>query len=895
MRISSAIPERLARVLTGVLLLPLAAMAGTTGKIAGQVTDARTGEPLPGATVIIRAQIVDGRETALQPVQGTGADDKGRYFLINVRPGQYVLEASVIGYQRVVKRPIRVEVDRTSTIDFALSEEALAGEEVVVTAERPLVVKDLTSSSAKVSGEDLKALPVEGFQEVLTLQAGVTRGLGGDLHIRGGRSSEIQFYVDGIAIANPFSNSLAVPVENNAIQELEVISGTFNAEYGQAMSGIVNIVTREGSESYRGSFSVYAGDFLSRRDEVFYNIDKIDPLAQRYAEADFSGPLFTPKLKFFASGRFTDQENWLYGRRVFLPGDSSSFRATDPSQYYLERRGDSAAVAMNPYQSLSGQVKLTYNLTPKIKLSYNLLASASEGQSFSNFYRFNPDYRPTSYTRAHNHMFRVDHVLGRRAFYTLNLASYENDVKSYVYKDPFDPRYRATFERGIQPQFVFSTGGVSPAHFYRNGKTYALRGDLTMQVNNAHLVKAGAEVRYHKLKNEFFNVEVNPRKYGDYAVRIPPLSSFDHDAYDRDPLEFAAYVQDKIEIKDLIVNAGLRFDYFDARATVPVDLRDPGNKIFIQEEALAYRSVKAKTQVSPRLGLAFPITAQGVIHASYGQFFQIPEFSRLYDNPEFEVVGAFNSIIGNADLEPQRTDMYEVGLQQQLTSFLAVDLTGFYRDVRNLLGTDLHETYAADLYGRYTNSDYGSVRGVTLSAEIRLPSHHLTGGFDYTYQVAKGIASDPRQKFFDAQGRNESAIVLADLDWDLRHNGNAYLNWAHASWGGSLIARLNSGYPFTPARFIELRNEGRYKGDLFLDLRAYKRFNLGTVRPEFFVKVDNLLDSFRRDLLPQVDPRDEAAHRANGLDLINTRYQFALNPASQPVPREVKFGVKVDF
>jgi hypothetical protein len=161
--------------------------------------------------------------------------------------------------------------------------------------------------------------------------------------------------------------------------------------------------------------------------------------------------------------------------------------------------------------------------------------------------------------------------------------------------------------------------------------------------------------------------------------------------------------------------------------------------------------------------------------------------------------------------------------------------------------------------------------------------------------VAKGIASDPQQKFFDAQGRNESTIVLVDLDWDLRHTGNAFVNWTHTSWGGSLIARLNSGYPFTPRGFTELRNEGRYKGDLFLDLRAYKRFEVGPLRPEVFVKVDNLLDTIRRDLLPEVDPRDEAAHNANGLDRINTRYQYALNPARQPVPREVKVGFKVDF
>lgn len=885
-------PQFTRLVVAAWLLFTTIAAAGTTGKIAGLVLEAQSREPLPGANIIVRAEIIDGREIPLKPVLGATSDVKGRYFILNVRPGQYVVEISYIGYQRLVKKPIKVEVDRTTTLDFEVREETVQGEEIVVTAEKSLVVKDLTSSSAKVSGEEIKSLPVEGFAEVIKLQAGVTEGLGGELHIRGGRTSEIQFYVDGIAISNPFTNSLAVPVENNAIQEVEVISGTFNAEYGQAMSGIVNIVTREGTDRYTGSVSVYGGDFVTSHENIFYNLDDINPTAQQYYEANLSGPLLTSKLKFFASGRFNDLTNWLYGQRIFLPQDSSSFRATD-GNYYLERSGDSSNVAMNPSRSFSGQVKLTYQLLPAMKLSYNLIGNSSKSQGYSNFYRLNPDARPTSYSYATNHLFKIDHVLNKRAFYSLNLALYENDAKSYVYENPLDARYRFIYQRNIQPQFVFSTGGLSAGHFYRNSKTYAARGDFSMQVNNANFIKLGAEARYHKLYLESFNVNVDPRRFGDLNPRIPPLSAFDHDAYNRDPLEISAYLQDKIEIKDLIVNLGLRFDYFDARANVPVDLRDPGNKIFIKENA--YQKVKAKTQLSPRLALAFPITEQGVVHVSYGQFFQIPEFSRLYENPEFEVLGAYNSLIGNADLEPQRTDMYEIGLQQQLASFLKVDVTGFYRDVRNLLGTELFETYTVDQYGRYANSDFGSVRGLTLAATIRVPEAHLTAGVDYTYQVAKGIASDPRQKLFDAQGRNESAIVLADLDWDLRNSGSAYLNWTHASWGGSVITRLNSGYPFTPSGFRELRNQGRYKGDLFMDVRAYKRFKFSGLRSEIFVKVDNLLDTFRRDLLPEVDPRDDAAHRANNLDVVNTRYQFLLNPAAQPAPREVKAGLKVDF
>lgn len=886
------------------IILPAFAFGGTTGKLSGIVLDAESKQPLVGANVIIKAEIINDRELPLETPTGAATDPNGFYFILNVRPGQYVLQVMYIGYQTVTKKPISVAVDRTTKLDFDLSMQTIEGKEVVVIAQREMIVVDQTSSSAKVSGEDIKGLPVENFQEVLQLQAGITTGLDGSLHIRGGRSSEIQYYVDGIAISNPYTNSPALPVENNAIQELEVISGTFNAEYGQAMSGIVNIVTRDGIDQFTGNVTVYQGDFLSNHSDVFENIKKFNPLAQQYYEFSLSGPLLLKNLSFFASGRIVDQENWLYGKRIFLTSDSSNFSTPNPDSWYIERSGDSTAVPMNPYNTYSGQFKLNYAVSPAFKLSYNFIANSSNGKNYNHYYKLNPDGITTNYTNAYNHLFKIVHTLSSRVFYNLNLAFYKNDLQSYAYENPFDSRYRSIYRSGSPPQFIFSTGGVIPYHLYRTSQTYAIRADMTMQVDNINLVKLGAETRYHQLDFEHYTIDVNPQRYGDFESHIPPITSLDHDQYQRNPIEFAFYVQDKIEIQDFIVNAGLRFDYFDARSKIPTDFRDPANKLFPRAESEAYSNARRKTQISPRLGLAFPITSKGVIHASYGQFFQIPEFARLYENPEFEVAGVYGSFLGNAGLEPQRTDMYEIGLQQQLTDFMAVDVTGFYRDVRNLLGTELFQTYQSDIvYGRYINTDYGAIRGVTLSGEMRLPASGISVGFDYTYQVAKGIASDPKQKFYEAQGKSESQTILVPLNWDLRHTASAFVNLTRNDWGGSVIARLNSGYPFTPpdpstqrrSDIFELHNSGRYKGDLFLDFRAYKKFHINRFGLEAFVKIENLFDKLRNDLFPEVDPRDETAHRANGLERINTLYDYRSDPAIQPIPREVKFGLKIDF
>ena len=215
-------------------------------------------------------------------------------------------------------------------------------------AERSMVVKDLTSSSSKLTSEELMNLPIENLQDALQIQAGVTTDLGGGIHIRGGRSSEIQYYVDGIAIANPFYNGLAVPVENNAIEELEVISGTFNAEYGQAMSGIVNIVTKEGSTEFLGNLSVQVGDLFlpmtissSASTRLTRFRSSILKVSQR--------PYLKDRVTFFVSGKVSLLDNWLWGttrdsnRRILLP-----LPPAQPEDWYIEETGDGVLVPMNP-------------------------------------------------------------------------------------------------------------------------------------------------------------------------------------------------------------------------------------------------------------------------------------------------------------------------------------------------------------------------------------------------------------------------------------------------------------------------------------------------------------------------------------------------------------------
>jgi len=877
-------------LLMATLWVTAGAAWAQSGKIEGRVVD-QEGEPLIGVNVIVEGT-----------TRGASTDLDGNYFILNVRPGTYNLVASYLGFDTVTITDVEVSTDRTTTINFELFESGLMLGEVVVSAQANMITRDRTSASAKVSGDDLTILPVDNFQQAVSLQAGVTRGQGGTLHIRGGRSSEVKYYVDGIAVSNPFNFGLSVPVENTAVQEVEVISGSFNAEFGQANSGIINIVTREGGDAYRGTFISSLGGYFSNRDDIYFEIDEANPVGIRSFEGSFSGPTPFKPIKFFINARYSEDEGHLFGRRIFSPADSSNFSSANADSWNIVSTGDSSIVSMNDRIGLTTLGKLTWDMTRDIKLSYSFTRGYTRASFYNHMYRLNPDFMPTQRSENFNHLVTWNHVLSNRLFYNVRVTANMTNFTQYVYEDPTDPRYRYIFGRGNQPSFMFSTGGVDNYYLDRNSATYALRFDITRQTGRHHLIKAGFEYRYNELNYEDFRIQVNPFTFGDFTPRIQFNDARLYRQYSRTPLEISAYIQDKIEIEDLIINVGLRFDYFDPQSRVPTDLRDPDNSLTNRPEEEAFRDADVKWQFSPRLGFAFPITASGVIYASYGQFFQIPEFQRLYENPRFAVRGGtFNTVLGNADLEAQRSVLYEIGLQQQLNPFLALDLTVYHRDIRNLLGTQLFEAYSGgDSYGVYQNVDFGSVRGVTAAFSLFEPSSGLSASLNYTYQSVRGNGSDPQQAFFDAQNNTEATAVLIPLAWDLRHNITGSIAMRLQDWNVGVTGEYRTGYPFTPRDIVgsvvtEQRNEARYNPEVYFDLRASRVIRIGGVTGQFFLIGENLLDFYRTDRYPNLRRDEIEASRASGIERVNTREDFVRNPLVQPTPRIIRAGVQFDF
>ncbi len=892
-----------------LVLLPLCVRAGTTGKIAGTVIEAETGEPLPGVNVIVSGTNL-----------GAATDLQGTFHILRVPPGQYSVRATMIGYRPFQYNQVRVSIDKTTNLTFELEPEVLdLGESVIVVASKPLVERDLTSTSASVSSDLIERLPVETVQDVVNLQAGVVEG-----HFRGGRTGEVAYLIDGMAINDVYSGDYSVQVENTAVQELQVISGTFNAEYGQAMSGVVNIVTKEGGTRTHGHISGYVGDIVSPHTETFWNVDAFNPTYN--ADFSLSGPVpgTGEHLTYFTSGRFYDTEGHIYGKQVFLPSDSSNFPSNDVRDWMIESRGrtfrfdsredfdriqDSIRTAapykaMNPSRRLSGQLKLTYRLSGSHKLDYEGLIQHRKYRDYDHRFRYNPDGDFWRIQLGWNNSLSWTHVLSNSTFWTLKLARFYSDYKQYVYSDPDDSRYENPDLLRAASGNAFLTGGQQMWHFKRNTTTSVVKLDFTSQVHRAHQIKMGAEGRLHRLWLRSFEIRLN--RDTNWAPSVPTQTQGiqNNDDYLYHPVEWAAYIQDKIELTYMVVNAGVRFDLFASDGYLPTDFQNPTPE--------SVREASYTSQISPRFGLSYPITDRGAIHVSYGHFFQIPNFEHLYTNPEYELYATSNygstpppervpNTIGNAALKPQKTTIYEMGLQQQLATDIALDVTAYFKDIRNLLGTEILHTTTGIRYARYINRDYGNVKGVTVSLEKR-----VGGGFgatlDYTYQIARGNASDPSSAFLDVQAGREPQKQLVPLSWDRTHSLNLTVTAGNPDdISASLIGRLGSGLPYTPTQQnvrTAVENSERRPAVYTFDLYASKNMSISGNQASVFVRIFNLFDrKNEREVYTDTGSADYTLSALTGGTVfgLNTLDEYITRPDFYSGPRQILMGISLDF
>ncbi|MBN1466208.1 TonB-dependent receptor [candidate division KSB1 bacterium] len=883
----------------------------TTGKVAGKVVDKETGEPLPGANVTI----VDTR-------YGAASDADGDFFIINVPPGLYTLRATMMGYSVVQMTDVKVSINSTVNLRFEMAPAVIEGETVTVTASLMSYKKDQTSSVRHISSDQIEVLPLENLDDVIEMQAGVVEG-----HFRGGRLGEVSYMVDGVPVDDSFGGvNSAVTIENDVVQDLEVITGTFNAEYGRAMSGIVNAITKDGGDRYHGRVNLQLGNYLTGNTDLFIGLKPVDVRNQDY-RLQLEGPLLSSKLSFFINYRYQNNKNHLNGIRRFIPTDYSDYASDNPALWIDTANGDSAYVPMNNglYNSFFG--KLTYRPLPDLKIAATFTQSDDDWGGYSHTWKYNPDGRARSHSNNRMYSLLVNHSIGKTIFHELKLTYMDDYYGNYLSKDPLDPGYiHDRYANSFGPGFI--TGGQEKGHTVRTQQDLTAKYDITWQVNKNHSLKAGALYIGHQLNNEYhsiqnvyrqqpneydnyFDPDLNTWIFPNYKPEILGDSTLYGEVYDVKPIEFSGYLQDKMEFDEMVINLGLRYDFFDPNTTYPSNLRNPANQLSFPsnlEKMSVYPAAAAKVQLSPRFGLSYQLSGAALLHFSYGHFFQAPPMYAFYQNHSFLVAPTdYATQTGNPQLEAQKTVQYEVGLWQEIVKGMGLEVNLFYRDIYDLLSMMVVSTYNQIEYGVYTNKDYGNVKGLEVKYDVQFGG--LRSFVNYTLQYTRGNADNPTQTFTRAGNSQDPIPRLIPMSWDQRHTIAVGVNYGTRKWNASLTGYYDDGTPYTWGPIAESRlarvnlypNNAKKPAKYQMDFMGYYDFELSSrfqLRASLYI--ENLLDT-RNELFVNGNTgrANEAIIRevdlANHRSLFNDYEDRIINPAAIAAPRYIKLGLGLIF
>ena len=976
----------------------LDAAAAITGKISGVITAEATNEPLANVTVTI----VGTSSTAT-------TNDAGYYVMTNIPPRGYDVKVELTGYGSETVEGARVLAGLTTTLNFALkTAEVVTLEGITVTATKPLIKRDVTQTTRIIEAEDIAAMPRDTVNGILETQAGVSvLNSTGSLHIRGGRSMEVKYLIDGIPVNDPIGRGLGVHISTNAIEQIEVITGGFNAEYGDAQSGVINLITKAGSQKFSGRVRYRVGQWATHHGDPLYGPWR-DPDNEFRAVAiePFRGIFFGKPYDYqtpyrgdavtvaelaeregdtqvvfteIAPGVYADRtENPLLpvidmetGEPQVNPDTGETIMARQP---YKDADGtvidyekkqvkllDGYIVDLNQYSNLyndtkdydlspshigefalSGPIwgnrltfsfasqlrqdesylpnddglgytlqgKMKFEVTPSIKLTASGLFDQRETHSYGGSLRFWPSAIPVGTRNARSLSAQLSHNINSGTFYTLTFGQFHRSVEANQPGKVWDPLNKTFDENAWDPDKSFEQNQAegrirNPLQQAYNDTTYfiagddngwterdattsILKGDFASQVNANHLIQTGIEFSAHDIYN------LGATNYGSSNLYM--------EFYDVTPSSMSVYAQDKMEYAGMIVNAGIRYELYNPDGVSPKDPLDPlelNDDGTIKLDKSTYKvglpiikdpiEASTKHMLAPRLGISFPITDRSKLHFTYGHYHQIPQGDDLYENLNFDMRGAIRRR-GNPDLEPEKTVAYEVGVAQQLTDDLTVDLTGFTKDIDKLVSS-VHVDITND-YSYFINDIYGRVQGFELSIrKWRTGSSPVSGMLNYTYSVAKGKGSSRNLGYLTYYRQQPEVTESHPLAWDQRHvlSGTLDIQLPFNS-AVNFVGRYGSGLPYTPNPSAPIKpdiNSKRYPPTYNLDALISKRSRIGGLTYTIFADIRNVFNT--KNLYNLIDA---VTYERYGIPLDAKKHT---SPGSWSSPRLIMMGVSLDF
>jgi len=965
-----------------VILALVPALVFGAGKIRGKVIDPGTGEALVGANVVV-----------VGTSMGAATNVAGEYTILNVPAGTYSLRTSYVGYQTITISNNRVNNDLTTEVNFQLPAEGVTVGVVEIVAERPLINKSATNAVRIIDSEFFDKIPARGVNAAIAAQPGVVVRGENTYWIRGGRPDEVGFRVEGTNTTNVLAGGSYLYTTAEALEQIQVQAGGYGAEYGNANAGLIQSQLKSGSpDRWRVSFLTETDRYTS------YGTKSLGGYSYGYSDvtATLGGPIIGKTLRFFGS-----VQNTFYRDPAIAARDPYTFTGlvTDPALTAKHRTNgiaDTLGTISVGGNALGGQDnRWAFAGTLLLDMgSWQLRGAGSystrNSQAATTFGSYlNQTRLPLTYIQNGFGNLKLSYIFSPTTFLEVNgnyLLSTNKTTDPDLGEDIFaygDSLANAKFGYALyktgqnfsnytvyNSNFALNQPGAMITDFNRS-KTSQVGGkvDFTAQIKQ-HELKIGGEysqytyrrynpsgeIAWAKIRQD--NPGANADSLGVLLNRAGGVAAdvIGYDIYGmeidgnvtrngglmyigpRKPVFAAAYVQDRIEFSDIILNLGLRYDYINPDS---YDTPSPGT-ITKNSQDYVLESMFTSTEItsafSPRIGFSFPVSDRTVFHAQYGRFIQQSRLNDSYRGPAFYAGniqgGLWATNTWGWGLLPMKTTQYEVGFSQVVSDAASFDVTAFYKDIRDQvqftqIAPDAGST--TPIYSALINSDFSTAKGVEFKFILRR-TERISAQVNYTFMDARSTASDQAGSNGIYQlglGPESLPKYVFNTNFDYTHRGNLLLDYRFGkNDGGPILQQLglnlalqfNSGHAFTRLNMETNTNDARFRIPVEpvgssttpwffqLDARLDKTVAVGPLDINFFVYVINLLgtdnpyDAFLRTGDPKADGYFQTTGGTTNVQSLGQGYvdlykavNLGLNSGNFGPPRQFRFGLRLDI
>ncbi|MEM8898004.1 MAG: TonB-dependent receptor [Bacteroidota bacterium] len=926
-----------------ILFLPYLGLA-QTASLSGRIIDAETREPLAGASIFI-----------IGTYKGAFSQEDGRYTIEGIKPGDYSIRFSYIGYAEKIFNGIRLGGGKNE-LNSSLNSSVQTLGEVEIVGQRTLINLESGQSQVLITEDEINEMGVKNVQEIVAMQVGVNETPDG-VQIRGGRVYETEYLIDGINAQDPLAGTgFGVDVNALAVKDVELITGGSGVEFGSGTSGVVLTRIKEGGEKFSVNLD-YQRDNLgfNKNQGPSWNTDQMD--------VSVSGPIIKDKLSFFVGGS------------AFLT--DTYFRVT-ADQLRSSILDDETSWAPRQDNRWSNTLKLAYNVKPGWKItltnqhSLNINQNTRSLQVIGNDavvtpgfqYRFSLDMdQANTYTHRSNlSVLSLRGVLGEqwtmelsggRLFTNLRADANGRPFRTETVDQILDPASIVTdpvdvFNPLDDVVYVFpgpgltNNGGIATLWHDHYVQEYTFKGKFSYQSKSkVHYLNFGLE---HKEQNYQW-IDVSrpwvgaPIRINDTLTTPSNQLGQSSDVWNVSPATGGLFFQDEIRYKGIIAVLGARLNYWAPGKFVDEQVESQNALILdVTRENYLNETTKLfgrrwKARLLPRINVSFPVSDNNVLYFNYSHSMRLPHPRMVYQGlaPEFRD-NSFLADLGNPNLNPEVTVSYEIGLKSQLTRDLALTMVAFYNDKfdyiirRRIEVPDPIGIIVARSF--FINQDYARIRGIEVALTKRIGKSFM-GTVSGSYSVATGKSNSAAESGLQIvqQGfvnTTEEQFLAWDRPFDLKllalftPDSSVYIGgFPLKGFRLSVSSTWKSGLrytPFTLARVNDFTGRPEYErlddrpfdevGTYWFwtDASLSRDFTLGPATLSLSVAVTNLtnyrsaaiVNGVTGDAYEFGDPLPLEVRDPLFPDPQNNGIP-PFNPARFTAPRQVLFGVQLQF